>query len=751
MGFINVFYGKIGPLRFGSLLIFSLLLALAGGNVQAAGGGYLYALRNVSGGPNQISGFQVNEVTGALTALAGFPVATGGNGSATAASEQLAYDSANSRLYALNEGSNTISVFSVDLATGALTALPYSPFNLGSGTWKCLAVHPGGSPLVAGDSGGNFMASFNITAGSAAAAAGSPFATGTGDPFSCAFSRDGQNVYTGGTSGNGIAGFSVNAGTGALTALIGSPFNSGALDPTAYVTDSSGRLFLANLTSNQVRVFTTSAGLPSPVLTNPFASGLTQAIHGVVHPAGYYLVADRTGNQVGVYRIDGSGPSTTLTAVVGSPFAAGGTFTDVLALNQSGAYLFAANGTSRNITAFTVNAGTGALTSPVTQAANTLGASGMITGLAYVGQPQPPASPGGGFVYTLEDRAAVENRIHGFSVNELSGELTPLSGFPVGTGGIGNPSGAFQRMAYDGLNGRLYVINDESDTVSAFGVDRATGLLSPLPFSPINLETRNWYCLAVAPGGSTLVVGDYLGPLANFHITADSAGAAAGSPYATGASSVSSAFSQDGAYIYAGGEGTNIAGFSVNAYNGILTPLSGSPFNSGGNIPVALATDNAGRLFVSNYTSNQIRLFTTSDGVLSPVLGNPFVSGLTDALHGQLHPDGYYMIADFVGNRVGVYRISGSGPLTTLAPVSGSPFASGGLSTGALTLNRNGAFLFAANRASRNITTFAVDKETGSLNGVSIQPQQTAGSTGPISGMAYVPGLSYLFLPLLQR
>jgi 6-phosphogluconolactonase len=727
------------------------LLALAGGNVQAAGGGYLYALRDVNGGPNQIFGFQVNEVTSALTALPGFPVDTGGNGTVITASEQLVYDPANLRLFALNEGSNTVSAYSVNLTTGALTALPYSPFNLGSGSWGCLAVHPGGSPLVAGDSLGNFLASFNITAGSATQAAGSPFTTGAGDPFSCAFSRDGHYMYTGGNTGNDIAGFSVDAGTGTLTPLPGSPFNSGALDPVAYVTDSAGRLFLANRTSNQVRVFTTSAGLPSPVLSGPIASGLTDAVHGVLHPAGYYLVADRSGNRVGVYRIEDSGPSTSLAAVVGSPFAAGGTFTDALALNQSGAFLFAANGTSRNITAFTVNAGTGALTLPVTQAANTLGGSGTITGLAYVGQPQPPAPPGGGFVYTLEDRAAVENRIHGFSVNELTGALTALSGFPVSTGGIGNPSGAFQRMAYDGVNGRLYVINKESDAVSAFGVDRATGSLTPLPFSPISLETGNWYCLAVSPGGSTLVVGDYPGPLASFHITAVSAGAAAGSPYATGASSVSSAFSQDGAYIYAGGVGTNIAGFSVNANTGILTPLSGSPFNSGGNIPVALATDNAGRLFVSNYISNQIRIFTTSDGVLSPVLGNPFVSGLTDALHGQLHPDGYYMVADFVGNRVGVYRISGSGPLTTLAPVSGSPFASGGSSTGALALNRNGVFLFAANRTSRNITIFAVDKETGSLNGVSIQPPQTAGTTGPISGMAYVPGFSYLFLPLIQR
>jgi 6-phosphogluconolactonase len=739
-----------------TLILLVIILALAGGNVQAAGGGYLYALRNVNAAQNQIFGFQVNEVTGALTALPGFPVDTGGNGSPSTASEQLVYDPANVRLFALNEGSNTVSAYSVNLTTGVLTALPYSPFNLGSGTWKCLAVHPGGSPLVAGDSGGNFMASFNLTAGSATQAAGSPFTTGTGAPSSCAFSRDGQYVYTGGNVGASFAGFSVNAGTGTLTALTGSPFNSGALDPTAYVTDSAGRLFLANLALNQVRVFTTSAGLPSPVLTNPFASGLTQAIHGVLHPAGYYLVADRIGNRVGVYRIDGSGPSTTLTAVVGSPFAAGGTLTDVLALNQSGAYLFAANGTSRNITTFKVNAGTGALTLPVTQAVNTLGAIGIINGLAYVGQPQPPSPPGGGFVYTLEDRFAAENQIHGFSVNELTGALTPLSGFPMGTGGNGNPGGSFQQMTFDQANGRLYVINNGSSSVSAYHVDPSTGSLTALPFSPIALGAGNWFCLTVGPAGSTLVAGDAAaGKFASFNITAGSASAAAGSPYVLGLLPVSCVFSRDGAYVYGGsGSATTIAGFSVNPGTSVLTALTGSPFDSGGTLPVALATDDAGRLFVAHFNLDQLRVFATSDGLLSPVTGNPFAKGMlapTNTIYGLLHPDGYYLVADRAGNRVGVYHIEGSGDATTLTAIAGSPFTAGGTYTNTLALNRSGTLLFAANGISRNITSYGFDASTGALKGERIQPWGTAGSTGIITGMAYVPGLSYLFLPLLQR
>jgi 6-phosphogluconolactonase (cycloisomerase 2 family) len=719
-------------------------------SVQAAGGGYVYALLEVNGGANQIYGFQVNELTGELTALSGFPVATGGNGSDRLVSELMVYDAANARLYVINDGSNTVSAYSVNRSTGALIALPFSPISLGSGDWTCLAVHPGGSPLIVGDFDGTpTVASFAITGSSVTPAPGSAYSTDTERPFSCAFSRDGNYLYVGG-GGNSLFGFSVNAATGALAGLPFSPFTSGADSPVAYATDSTGRVFLANFSSNQVRAFTTSGGVPSPVLSNPFTAGLTQATHGLLHPNGFYLVADRIGNRVGVYRISGSGSGTTLAAVSGSPFSSGGSLTNILALNQSGAFLFAANGDTRNLTTFSFNAATSALTSPETQPANTLGAAGRLSGLAYAGQPQPPSPPGSGFVYALRD-VNTGNQIYGYSVNETTGALTELPGFPLGTGGNGNGADAFQRIAYDPVNSRLYAVNALSNTVSAFSVSRATGALTPLPFSPISVGTGEWYCIAVSPNGSTLVVGELLGGrVASYNITASTAITATGSPYASGAEAASCAFSQDGAYFYAGGNPANFAGFSVNRSNSLLTALSGSPYNSGNIAPLALATDSLGRLFLANL-SNQVRVFTTGAGVPSPVLGNPFTSGLSLGVSGVLHPSGYYLVADRIGNRVGVYRINGSGPSTTLTAVSGSPFGSGGSFTQVLALNRAGTLLFAANGDSRNVTTYAVDGATGALNGVSIQPPGSAGGTGRLTGLAYVPGLNYVFLPLVQR
>ncbi len=63
--------------------------------------------------------------------------------------------------------------------------------------------------------------------------------------------------------------------------------------------------------------------------------------------------------------------------------------------------------------------------------------------------------------------------------------------------------------------------------------------------------------------------------------------------------------------------------------------------------------------------------FTTSSGVPGAASGNPFPSGLTEAVHGVLRPAGYYLVSDWIGNRVGVYRINNSGASTTLTAVSG--------------------------------------------------------------------------------
>ena len=128
----------------------SLAITSASAGTLEASEAFVYALTQVELAPNQLYGFRLDEATGTLTLLPGFPISTGGSGSSSLLSETVRYDAAASRLFVINDGSDTLSVYAVNKATGALTPMPYSPIPLGPGIWDCVTVHPSGSPVIVG-------------------------------------------------------------------------------------------------------------------------------------------------------------------------------------------------------------------------------------------------------------------------------------------------------------------------------------------------------------------------------------------------------------------------------------------------------------------------------------------------------------------------------------------------------------------------------------------------------------------------
>ena len=373
---------------YGILLAASLFVSTQLSNAQ---GTFLYALNNHTSG-NRIYGYSVNEATGALTPIPGVsPLATGGTGAASIwfISEGITIDAARNRLYAVNIGSKTISAYAINPTSGALTTLPFSPIPLPeSFTLACtISVHPGGSPLVVGSCVGNAIASYVVTETSATPVIGNPVATSTSN-YSSTFTTDGNFFYTGGNNGATSA-FSVNANTGVMTPLASSPIFTGPFF-LGLNTDSSGRLFgLVGSPPSSLGVFVINpaTGALTPATPNSYSTGpISSPSAAKLSPNGnFYAVAARNTDNVGVYAIAGSGTATTLTPISGSPFPSGGTLPCALAFNRTGDFLFVANGNSRNLTTFASNPATGNLSSPIVQAANTLGEAGRIFGLAYYG------------------------------------------------------------------------------------------------------------------------------------------------------------------------------------------------------------------------------------------------------------------------------------------------------------------------------------------------------------------------------
>ena len=103
-----------------------------------------------------------------------------------------------------------------------------------------------------------------------------------------------------------------------------------------------------------------------------------------------------------------------------------------------------------------------------------------------------------------------------------------------------------------------------------------------------------------------------------------------GSPYAVGTGPTGVILDTSGSYVYVANKGSNnISAFTLTAASGKLTAVSGSPFASGGQLPIAMINDNQKKyLAVINSGSNgsggnsDLQLFSfdaTTDGKLDPV------------------------------------------------------------------------------------------------------------------------------------
>jgi 6-phosphogluconolactonase len=359
-----------------------------------------------------------------------------------------------------------------------------------------------------------------------------------------------------------------------------------------------------------------------------------------------------------------------------------------------------------------------------------------------------------GFLYALVSDSAANggNRIYGYRVDEGTGALTLLTGFPVLTGYNGNAVTYVEQTSiwYDAANARLFVANTASNNINAYSVSRTTGALAPLPYSPIAVSFAPTNVL-VHPSGSPLIVGNTAGMVESFNITATAATPASGSPFAATAV-VSGAFSRDGSYLYLGSNGgASLFGYSVNAATGVLTPLAGSPYTMSGVTHVGLAVDVAGRIFSANFTTGNLGIYSTTSGIPAEAAASPVVAGFTSPVAGILHPgERFYFVAGRSGN-VGVYGITGTGSGTLLTPVAGSPFSSGGNTPNAIALNAGGNFVFAANAGSRNISTWGFNSTTSTMSGLPIQAPNSLGTTGFITGLSYLPDPSSVAVPTLSQ
>ncbi|MFZ0799977.1 MAG: beta-propeller fold lactonase family protein [Terriglobales bacterium] len=167
---------------------------------------------------------------GVLSQLSNSPVASG------AGAIGLAVDATDRFLYVANQSASNplvptignISGFNIDPSTGALTTILGSPFYATNGTGpSAITVDPSGSFVYAVTTGSSYSIwcfTINPTNGQLVAVTNSPFSFAAGGLFAL-FDPTGNYFYIG--SQSGIAGYTYNPSTGAPTAITGSPFSTG--------------------------------------------------------------------------------------------------------------------------------------------------------------------------------------------------------------------------------------------------------------------------------------------------------------------------------------------------------------------------------------------------------------------------------------------------------------------------------------------------------------------------------------------
>ena len=306
-------YGALAPLpnTFGS----DHCLGSSGIAVDPSGK-FIYMSGGI-GSPGRLCGFVIDPVTQAWTPVepaGGTPNATGTNPGA------VAIDPSGRFMYVPGGSiSGNVTGFAIDSATGMPSPLPGSPFATGDDFPGSAVVDRAGRFLYVGQGNSIFSGSIAVfaidaTTGALTAVPGSPFAhfANYGRVAALALSPDGRFLFAG---GSGIGTYAVNPTTGVPTpvAITGnSDFLGLAVDPT-------GRyLYAPDFAGSVVRGFSIAAdGRLTPVGTPQPIGSVSRAIVSVADLV--YVASSGTDTIHGFRIIPATGA---LAPVAGSPFAA---------------------------------------------------------------------------------------------------------------------------------------------------------------------------------------------------------------------------------------------------------------------------------------------------------------------------------------------------------------------------------------------------------------------------------------------
>lgn len=273
--------------------------------------------------------------------------------------------------------------------------------------------------------------------------------------------------------------------------------------PAAMAIDSAGKLlFVADGIAGQVSVFSIGANAAlsevsgSPVILPAEAGGggsptaTALAVTPTVRPALYascsastasapttenLYVADSVNNVLLNYSVGSDGTLTLVPASASAPGVSTGTLPSGVAVDSCGQFVYVANGTSNNVSAFTICT---VISANCTAPDYSLQ---PVSGSPYsVGDVPGPIAvdPFAKYVYVVDTGSS---QLSGFRISSANGSLTAIAGTPLATN-----SGA-NSISIRADGSWIFVANFNSANVSQYAISQATGQLTPqAPFTTLN-------------------------------------------------------------------------------------------------------------------------------------------------------------------------------------------------------------------------------------------------------------------------
>lgn len=655
--------------------------------------------------------------------------------------------------YAVNAYDSTVSMYTVDAATGRLR---HNGWVFAGRFPSSIVIHPSGRFAYVSNQTGMSIAAYRIDAGNGRLI---PLAEPVYDPkivspFWQVMDPEGRYLFIAGRNSNNIAVMAINQTTGALTNVAGSPYKGGEL-PRSVAMHPSGRyVYMTSINHDLISAYRINAkdGTLQPVPGSPFAVGdapqymrihpngkslfLTHwndrelAVYGIdaatgalskksgitfdegVYPFGigqypdgrYLYVANWFGGTFGfsVNAEDGA-----LTPVPGSPFANYGGLPVQAEVEPMGRYVYVTNFDSHSLTAYTIDATTGALSLTQNVAAK-IGprAIAFLSG-------EKPVEYVPRFAYAAN---TASNSVSVYRINAATGLLEARRSIAAGAG----PSA----IAADPLGRFLFVANAQDSTVSAFTI-QSDGNLKAVAGSPIK-SGKNPQALSTDSNGNYLYVANRDSKTLSVYeihpqkgelreLTATDIHAASPYPIMVEPADLVLHPSDRGVYI-AAVDGKKVAGFRYYDDGVMVVDLEnyGSPYDLG----VAasrVAFDTEGRfLYALDAANNQLSVHSFNE-VTSALRANPDAKPVATGKDPQamaFHPGGRYL---YVLNRgsedVSIFQVDANGN----APKEIPGRVSTGKSPASITIDASGRFAYVVNTGSNTVSVYSVNAATGKL------------------------------------